>query len=424
VTPPGRRLLTSTVALAAARAASGGVFVAATILLAHAAGAAALGAFGLALTVAVYACVAADSGISQYLLPTLARTPRAGWPALWADVLRFQRRSALPYVALYACAVVALTGGQTRLALLAAAPWWLLLRVNGAARSVYTVAERVRPEALATTLESLVTLAALALLLTRTHSPALAVLTLSVGAAVGLGVRLAGLRALGIAGGRARTTARALAHRAGTFNASALLTTLYLRIDIIVLSLVATPLAIGLYQPPIRVATALMILPDALASLLLGRLARSPGQGAARRSQERALAIGIPVGGLLVLVSALVGRQLLVHLYGPAFAPAATALTLMVATVPLALVSSMNGNLLTAQDRQRTRLLCLGGAAVFAVSVGVPAIARWGYTGAAAVSVANELVLALAYGIALCRRDGPAALLLPRVGRLAFSRGG
>src|SRR5204863_84324 len=80
-------------------------------------------------------------------------------------------RTALPFASLYCVCVALLTHGEVRSALLAVAPWWLLLRVNGAARSVFTVAERVGAEAAATVVEASVSLAAISLVLVRSGSP-------------------------------------------------------------------------------------------------------------------------------------------------------------------------------------------------------------------------------------------------------------
>jgi O-antigen/teichoic acid export membrane protein len=404
-------LVRATAGLAVARLVSGALLVVATIVVARAADASTLGVFGLALTAGVYASVVADCGISQYLLPALGRRPRAEWPELWADVVRFELRTALPFAVAYAFAVGILMPDGQRLALLAAAPWWLLIRFNGAARSVFTVAERVAHEAIACIVEAAVALVAVTVAVLLTDSPALATLALSVGAAGGLMLRVHGLRRLGIAGGRAVRGARDLAHAALPFAGFTILTTLYLRIDVVLLSLLASQRALGLYQPPVRFATALIILPDALASILLGRAARSPEGRDVKRRQEQLLAVGVPIGLALVALCAVAGKPVLGALYGPEFREAWLALTLLAATVPVALVAAVNGNALTARGRQRDRVICLAAASVVAVAAGVPAIALWGFNGAAAVSLLNELVLAAGYALALGRRS----LLLPRL---------
>jgi O-antigen/teichoic acid export membrane protein len=408
------RLLRSTLGLSFARGVSGLLLVAATVVLARGAGKEELGLFGLALVVGMYASVVADTGVSQYLVPGLARRRRDEWPDAWADVMRFQRLSAVPYAVVYAVLVSLLTHGEMRWTLLAALPWWLLIRLNGTMRSVFVAAGSVTAEATATVAESAVTLAVLAVVVAAHPSAPLAVLALSAGAVVGLAIRHAGLRSLGLSGGRAHSPVRSLVREALPFNAFTVLTNLYLRIDVILLSILASERALALYQPPIRFAVALMIVPDALASLLLGRSARAPGDRGLHARQEQLLALGFPLGLALVVGAALFGKPLLGALYGADFRHAAAALTLMTATVPLALLSTMNGNALTARGRQRTRLVCLGVAAVVAVACGIPAIDRWSYTGAAAVSLLNEVTLAAGYALALWLTVGRDGILLPR----------
>jgi O-antigen/teichoic acid export membrane protein len=407
-------LVRSTFGLALSRAVAGLLVVLASVVVARAAGAESLGAFGLALTVGVYASVVADAGISQYLLPELGRAPRERWPTLWAEVVRFELRTALPVLVAYAFLVGVVVPDGARLALLAAGPWWLLLRFNGAARSVFTVAERVGAEAVATVAEATVALVVIALVLAGSNSPTLAVLALAAGAALGLAIRLVGLRRLGVAGGRAERRPLELAREALPFGAFTILTTLYLRIDVVLLALLATQRELGLYQPAVRFATALIILPDALASILLGRAARSPEGADVRRRQEQVLSIGVPVGLAVVAICAVAGKPALSALYGAEFGDAWLALTLLAATVPVALVAAVNGNALTARGRQGDRLRCLLLASVVAIAAGVPAIAVWGVNGAAAVSLVNEVVLAAGYALVLGRRS----LVLPRL-RLA-----
>jgi O-antigen/teichoic acid export membrane protein len=276
----------------------------------------------------------------------------------------------------------------------------------------------VGAEAKATVVESAVSLAAIALLMLRSHSAALAVLGLAAGALLGLAVRLRGLRALGIAGGVSEKPVRELARDSFPFAGYTILSTFYLRIDIVLLFVLSTTRELGLYQPPVRFATAMIILPDALATVLLGRAARAPESESVKRRQEQILAIGVPAGLAVVAFCALLGKPLLGALYGHEFRQAFLALTLLAATVPISLIASVNGNALTARGLQRTRLVCLSVASVVAVSAGIPAIILWGYNGAAGVSVLNELVLVSAYGVALATRVGRQALVLPRA-RLA-----
>ena len=92
VPPSGMRrapIARTSAALTASRVVAGILYTLASIVVARAAGASALGVFGLALTIGTYATLCADAGVSQFLLPELGRTQRGGWPALWADARRF-----------------------------------------------------------------------------------------------------------------------------------------------------------------------------------------------------------------------------------------------------------------------------------------------------------------------------------------------
>ena len=386
----------------------------AAVLVARAAGASALGVFGLALTAGAYATTIADAGVSQYLLPELGRTPRHEWPVLWANAFRLAVRSTLPLVLVYAILVVLLTQGDQRLALLAAAVWWLALRASGYARPFFIAADRADIEAAATFGEGAVALVAIFVLLHVSKSPALAMLGLALGALVGLAARLAGLKRLGITGGKAQRPAWELTRAAAPFAAVLVLTALYLRIDVLLLSVLRSSREVGLYQPPVRLVTALLILPDALAAVLLVRSSRSAEHHAIKRRQENLLSISVPLGLLLVALCAVAGKPFLALAFGPEFRQAGPALALLAATIPLALLTTMNGNALTVRGLVWVRVLCLFAASVCAIGLGIPAIAHFGYVGAAAVSIVNELVLVVAYGIALRMLCGRDSLILPK----------
>ncbi len=414
-------LARSSFGLTVSRGVSGALVMLASVLVARAAGATTLGVFGLALTVGVYASTVADMGVSQYLLPATGLTARDRWPELWANAWQFAVRSTIPLLALYLGAVTLLTHGSERLALQAAAAWWLLVRTSGYARPFFVAAERVGIEATATILEATLALVAIAAFLLVSHSAALATFGLATGAAVGLAVRVLGLRSLGVTGGSATHATRALVRSTAPFAVFSVLTVLYLRIDVVLLAVLKSSHELGLYQAPVRLVTALLILPDALAAVLLTRGARTAGRPGSGSREEQLLTVGIPLGLLLAGVCAVAGRQILGLSYGPDFRQAWLALALLTATVPLALLAAMNGNGLTARGLQWPRVVCLCAASVCAVALGIPAIARFGYEGAAAVSVVNELVLTLAYAVALRALCGRGAILLPRA-RLLFRR--
>ena len=309
--------------------------------------------------------------------------------------------------------ILGLTTGAERLALLAALPWWLLLRFNLVARSVFTAAERVGAEARGAIVESAIGLVAVLIAMTLTHSPAVAVLGLASGALVGAVIRLRGLSALGMRGAAALGTARGFARQTLPYGTGMTLQILYLRVDVLLLSVLAGARELGLYQPAVRFAAAAIIIPDALSSVMLARTARDPDEATVKRRQEQLLAIGVLVGAAVVVAVALAGKWFLGVVFGSEFRTASLALTLLAATPPITFIAAANGNALTARGLQNERIACVLLASLVAIGAGTPAIAIWGYNGAAVVSIVNELVLTAAYAIALTTRVGRHAVLVP-----------
>src|SRR5207244_1550239 len=100
------------------------------------------------------------AGLSQYLIPALARAPRERWGEVWGDVVRFHIRATLPLAALFAGAVGLAYHGTTRWVLLATVPWWMIVRVTLSLRAFLTVAEKLVYDARAALVEMVLTLAA------------------------------------------------------------------------------------------------------------------------------------------------------------------------------------------------------------------------------------------------------------------------
>ena len=60
------------------------------------------------------------------------------------------------------------------------------------------------------------------------------------------------------------------------FNTFTVLVLVYSRIDVILLSLLATAAELGIYQGPVRIVTGILLLPEALSLLLQARAPAPP----------------------------------------------------------------------------------------------------------------------------------------------------
>ena len=174
----GRSLASNTFSGGVARGLYGATLFVGSIVVAQLQGVDALGSFGLAVVLATFAAIIGDCGMSQYLVPLLARTDSDRWGAMLGTVRRFQLVSALPAVAAFALLAGLVFAGQDRAALLASIPWWLFTRVTLSLRSFFAVGENSIWDASASVAETAVGLTLLVLACHRFESPAWAMLAL------------------------------------------------------------------------------------------------------------------------------------------------------------------------------------------------------------------------------------------------------
>jgi len=408
-------LVRSGVGLAVSRGAQGATLLLATVLVARGTSIDDVGRFGVAITLGGFAAVIADAGLSQYLVPRLATTSRTDWPRHWAELRRFYLASAVPVAVVFAVLVGLVYDGETRQVLLATIPWWLALRVTLGIRAFLTVSERLDLDARAGLAEAVLAIACVGLAVELTGSPSVAALGLGVGAVLGLALRVRSLAAIGVRPGPRHARRLGLVRAARSFNGFNVLVVLYMRVDVLLLSLLASPGAVGLYQGPVRLLTAVLLIPDALAPILLSRAARVPDDRDLRWRQQRLLGTGVILGTGLTLVTAWLGDEMLSIIFGSSFREAGLAFTVLMAVLPVRLSSYLNGNQLVVRGRNGVRLACMAITATFAVVAGIPSIALFGYNGAAAVTLASEVMLLLTYATAVWLRLGRDAVQYPRL---------
>lgn len=197
------------------------------------------------------------------------------------------------------------------------------------------------------------------------------------------------------------------------------LTTLLYKVDVLLLSHLDTFESVGLYSVGYKFADVLEVVGSAVLGPVMTLLVAAwPGDPAAFRERSRRTAL------LLGMLAALAGTTFWVAtepvvtlLYGARFAPATTATRLVVLGACLALLSQLGFTLLVAAGRQRVYPVV--GVAGLGLNVGLNLILipRYSIEGAAAATVATEVVV-LAVMFALVRQTIPVRGLVP-TGRLA-----
>jgi O-antigen/teichoic acid export membrane protein len=179
-----------------------------------------------------------------------------------------------------------------------------------------------------------------------------------------------------------------------------------LRGDILLLSLLGSAQAVGLYAVPSRIFESVTGITIVFAALMMPRLtaAASTGDAGALRHHLKtgALAIATFSAGFIALCLAF-AEQILVLVAGPEFAPAAPALMLIAVAAGAHALGQLFRFALTALGLQRYVLIIDLTALAFAIGVYLTLIPQFSYLGAAIATALVELLLCLTMTVVLTR---------------------
>jgi O-antigen/teichoic acid export membrane protein len=204
----------------------------------------------------------------------------------------------------------------------------------------------------------------------------------------------------------------ALLRDSAPFGGALLLQSVYTRLDIVLLGLLGSSAAVGLYSAAYKPVNFAVYLGGTVAGALFPLMARTVGAElpAGFHLALRALAATGPA--LALGLSGLAG-PLLRWLYGDAFAPGAAALVVLAWSVAVNWLYAPLGVTLQARGCPRGWLLCLGLAVLVNAGGNTFAIPRWGAVGAAGATLASEVCLLAAAVVLVARTAGSLAWLRP-----------
>jgi O-antigen/teichoic acid export membrane protein len=237
-------------------------------------------------------------------------------------------------------------------------------------------------------------------------------------AVVGLAILLATplvLRGAGLRPRVDRATATTLVREALPMAAALAMNVVYFRVLVVLVSLLGTATATGLFGTSFRVFEVLFGLPLLVVSAALPVLAVAghEDEERLRYSLQRMTEVGLAVAIVLVLVIVILAEPALVALAGEDYRDAAPVLRIQaVALIPVFLGQTWQLGLVAVR-RQAALAWANGIALAVVVAAGVALIEARGATGAAIAAVVAETVLA-ALLLWFLRRARPA--LVPRLG--------
>jgi O-antigen/teichoic acid export membrane protein len=188
-----------------------------------------------------------------------------------------------------------------------------------------------------------------------------------------------------------------------TFNIFPLISNIYDRVDIIILSVITGNAAAGLYALPYRALATLQIIPFGLMAAILPVLASRAPSASDKQVCLRMATVLCVLAMFPVLILTLLAKPLVLLVLGNSYAASVPILRLLVwAAIPMFLNYGLNTFLL-ARDQERAFLWTSSICAVANIVLNLLLIPRYSYYAAAAVTIVTECLL-LAQNLTIIRR--------------------
>ncbi len=191
------------------------------------------------------------------------------------------------------------------------------------------------------------------------------------------------------------------------------LSILYQRSGVLLLSLLADDRAAGAYSAAARVVEALKMLPAAFFGAMFPIMAQGRGDADVERAFGRAFIALMALVVVLAAATGLAAGPLLALLFGPGYGAAVAPLRVMVWSLPATLLAFRLSFGLVVAGRDRAAAAAMGLTLLLGGGLTAALIGRWSLLGAAVGLVAGEVVQVVVL-LALGRLGRPAGMELRR----------
>jgi O-antigen/teichoic acid export membrane protein len=357
-----------------------------------------LGAFVFAVAFLGLVMVAVDLGLDRYLLRAIARE-RSVADSMFFNVIALKLALALP---LFALGLLGLRlvgyGAQAQATVLALAPGVFADSVARTQASFFAAHERGGPPSLADAIQRICSAALGIAALLAGYGVVAVAATYSAGSIIGVAIGFALLhRTIGVPSRAiSRRRWRTLAASSIPFAAQDTFTVLLARMDILLLSLIATQAAVGRYGAAYRLFESTFFITYALTGAFaamytyLGADSDPPLRSVFQRSVKASLVLLMP----LAVVFAVLADPICRLIYGATFVSAATPLRILAPGVVLMGIVILTTSLMVSRDDPRRMVPVTAAMAAINIVLNLILIPLYSDTGAAAAMLATEVVYA------------------------------
>jgi len=182
---------------------------------------------------------------------------------------------------------------------------------------------------------------------------------------------------------------------------------IYIRIDVLMISIIQGTTAVGLYSVAYTLSEASLVVPTMfLASIfpLMSRLFEASNtafRDTCAMSMRYLLYLALPMAFFVTLWA----KPIVPLLYGASFSPSVMALQILIWAAAIMYVTMINGNAFVAANLQRLYMILTYGMLAVNVSLNLLLIPAYSYVGASFATVVTE-AFGLAVGLIILRQHG------------------
>jgi O-antigen/teichoic acid export membrane protein len=251
----------------------------------------------------------------------------------------------------------------------------------------------------------------------------------AIGVAITAAILTYALRRAGLPGRRLHLTRASLLARfraSVPFGVVLTLNQIYYSIDSTILGYIKGSTAVGEYGVAYKIPLALIAFVNVWNNTLYAHAStlvlRDPP--AVRRQISTSIAAALALGVPMICGTAFLGRGLMTKLFGPQYAAAGPAFSILIGATAVYMVWANLSAVLVAADRQRDYVRAVFAGTLFNVPVNLIVIPLFGLEGAAAVTVVTEVIITAYLWTAARRLIGSPTIDIDRLGRVVLATAG
>ena len=200
-----------------------------------------------------------------------------------------------------------------------------------------------------------------------------------------------------------------LARRGMPFYISALLTMVYFKINVVMLSKMRGELEVGFYMAAATLVESLFFIPEAFNTSIFPAFSRIYGISfdALKRTYEKTIKYIILVTAAMCVGTILLGKEIILLIYGEKFISSVSALSILVFFWAFYFFSYTMSMLLFSIKKERVQMEVMGFACLLNIFLNFILIPTYGFIGSAYAAVITEGCAASLMGLALWRNKLP-----------------